>query len=99
MAAVLPAFSVIGASNTAGGSGDTQNARYATSVQYRTNLGAFQLAALYQFGGYSQSGNGSNGAIEAQLGGDFGGFSFDAVVSKVKDAVSLSNYAVINTGP
>ena len=48
---------------------------------------------MLQFGGYSQ-GNGSNGAMEAQVGGDFGGFSFDAVVSKVKDAVSLSNYAM-----
>lgn len=91
--AAAPAFSVIGASNTAGGSGDTEDARYATSVQYGNRIGAFRFAALYQFGGYSQ-GNGSNGAIEAQVGGDFGGFSFDAVVSKVKDAVSLSNYAV-----
>ena len=90
--ATAPAFSVIGASSTAGGSGDTEDARYATSVQYGTHIGAFRLAALYQFGGYSQ-GNGSNGAIEAQIGGDFGGFSFDAVASKVKDAVSLSNYA------
>lgn len=90
--AAAPAFSVIGASSTAGGSGDTEDARYATSIQYGNRIGAFRFAALYQFGGYSQ-GNGSNGAIEAQLGGDFGGFSFDAVVSKVKDAVSLSNYA------
>jgi predicted porin len=91
--AAAPAFSVIGASNTAGGSGDTEDARYATSIQYKTNLGAFRLAALYQFGGYDQ-GNGSNGAVEAQFGGDFGRFSFDAVVSKLKDAVSLSNYAM-----
>jgi predicted porin len=91
--AAAPAFSVIGASNTAGGSGDTENARYATSVEYTTHIGPLRLAALYQFGGYSQ-GNGSNGAVEAQLGGDFGGFSFDTVVSNVKDAVSLSNYAV-----
>jgi predicted porin len=88
-----PAFSVIGASSTAGGAGDTEDARFNTSVQYSKNIGAFRLAALYQFGGYSQ-GNGSNGAIEAQLGGDLGGFSFDAVASKVRDAVSLSNYAV-----
>jgi predicted porin len=90
--AAAPAFSVIGASNTAGGSGDTEDARYATSVQYGTHIGAFRMAALYQFGGYSQ-GNGSNGAVDVQVGGDFGGFSFDVVASKVKDAVSLSNYA------
>jgi predicted porin len=87
-----PAFSVIGASNTAGGSGDTEDARYATSVQYATHIGAFRMAALYQFGGYSQ-GNGSDGAIDVLVGGDFGGFSFDVVASKVRDAVSLSNYA------
>ena len=91
--AAAPAFSVIGASNTAGGSGDTEDARYATSVQYSTGISGFRLAALYQFGGYSQ-GNGSNGAVEGQFGGDFGGFSFDVVASKVRDAVSLSNYAV-----
>jgi len=89
--AAAPAFSVIGVSNTAAGAGDTEDARYETSVQYRGNIGAFRLAALYQFGGYDQ-GNGSNGAIDAQVGGDFGGFSFDAVGSKVKDAVSLSNF-------
>ncbi len=86
-----PAFSVIGTSNTAAGAGDTEDARYNTSVQYRVNIGAFRLAALYQFGGYDQ-GNGSNGAVDMQVGGDFGGFSFDAVGSKVKDAVSLSNF-------
>jgi predicted porin len=90
--ASAPAFSVIGASSTAGGAGDTEDARYNTSVQYTKSIGAFHLAALYQFGGYSQ-GNGSNGAIEAQFGGDFGGFSFDVVGSNVRDAVSLSNYA------
>ena len=89
--AAAPAFSVIGTSNTVAGAGDTEDARYNTSVQYRVNIGAFRLAALYQFGGYDQ-GNGSNGAIDAQVGGDFGGFSFDAVGSKVKDAVSLSNF-------
>ncbi len=89
--AAAPAFSVIGTSNTAAGGGDTEAARYETSVQYRVNVGAFRLAALYQFGGYDQ-GNGSNGAIDVQVGGDFGPFSFDAVGSKVKDAVSLSNF-------
>ena len=89
--AAAPAFSVIGTSNTVAGAGDTEDARYNTSVQYRVSIGAFRFGALYQFGGYDQ-GNGSNGAIDVQLGGDFGGFSFDAVGSKVKDAVSLSNF-------
>ncbi len=89
--AAAPAFSVIGASNTAGGAGDTEDARFATSVQYANHIGPFRFVVLYQFGGYSQ-GNGSNGALEGQIGGDFGGFSFDAIVNKVRDAVSLSNY-------
>ncbi len=89
--AAAPAFSVIGASSTAGGTGDTEDARFNSSVQYSNHVGPFRFAALYQFGGYSQ-GNGSDGAIEGQFGGEFGNFSFDAVASKVRDAVSLSNY-------
>jgi predicted porin len=86
-----PAFSVIGVSNTAAGAGDTEDARYNTSVQYKLRFGQFRAAAIYQFGGYDQ-GNGSNGAFGAQIGGDFGGFSFDLVGDKVKDAVALSNF-------
>jgi hypothetical protein len=86
-----PAFSVVGDSNTTAGAGDTEDSRYNTSVQYKLSVGQFRLAALYQFGGYEQ-GNGSNGAFDAQLGADFGPFSFDAVGSKVKDAVELSNF-------
>lgn len=41
-----------------------------------------------------QWGNGSNDALETLVGADIGGFSFDAIASEVKDAVSLSNYAV-----
>jgi predicted porin len=85
------AFSLVGVSNIVAGAGDTEDARYNTSVQYRVRVGPLRFAALYQFGGYDQ-GNGSNGAFDADVGGDFGGFSFDAVGSKVKDAVSLSNF-------
>jgi len=86
-----PAFSVVGDSSTVAGAGDTEDSRYNTSVQYKRGVGAFRLAAIYQFGGYNQ-GNGSDGAFDAQVGADFGPFSFDAVGSKVKDAVSLSNF-------
>ena len=89
--AAAPAFSLVGASNTVAGAGDTESARYNSSVQYRVGVGPIHLGALYQFGGYDQ-GNGSNGAFDADVGGDFGGFSFDAVGSKVRDAVSLSNF-------
>ena len=85
------AFSLVGVSNIVAGAGDTEDSRYNTSVQYRVRVGPLRFAALYQFGGYDQ-GNGSNGAFDAEVGGDFGGFSFEAVGSKVKDAVSLSNF-------
>lgn len=87
-----PAFSVIGASNTAGGVGDTEDARYATSLQYRVNVGNLRFATLYQVGGYGW-GNGTNGAVEALIGADFGNLSVEAIGNRVKDAVSLSNYA------
>lgn len=87
-----PNFSVIGFSNTAAGGGDTQDARYNTSVKYRVGAGPIRMAALYQFGGFDQ-GNGSNGAFSAGIAGDFGPFSFGAEGEKVKDAVALSNFA------
>lgn len=86
-----PAFSVIGVSNIAGGGGDTENARYNTSVKYDVGAGPLRFAALYQFGGFDQ-GNGSNGAFSTEVEGHFGPLTFDLVGQKVKDAVSLSNF-------
>ena len=86
-----PAFSVIGVSSTAGGGGDTENARYNTSVKYQVGAGPLRFSALYQFGGFDQ-GNGSNGAFSAEVEAHFGAFSFDAVGQKVKDGVALSNF-------
>jgi predicted porin len=91
-------FSVIGFSNTAAGGGDTESARYNTSAKYRLGVGPIHLAALYQFGGYDQ-GNGSNGAYSLGITGEFGGFTFGASGSKVKDAVALSNFATYPLPP
>ena len=86
-----PAFSVIGVSSTVSGGGDTENARYNTSVKYDVTVGPLRFASLYQFGGFDQ-GNGSNGAVSAEVEGHFGPLTFDLVGQKVKDAVSLSNF-------
>ena len=86
------AFSAFGASGKTVGVGNSEDARYNTAVKYMVNVGQFRAGGLYQFGGYSQ-GNGSNGAYEAQIGGDFGGLSVDAIYSYVKDAVSLGNWS------
>jgi len=87
------AFSPIGFSGTVAGGGDTENARYSTSLKYRVNIGDFRLAALWQFGGY-QLNNGSNGAVEGGVGGDAkfigpGILSLDAIAGWNKDAVNL----------
>jgi predicted porin len=87
-----PNFSVIGVSNTAGGGGDTQTARFNTSLLYRVGVGPFHFATLYQFGGFDQ-GNGSNGAFSLGMTGDFGAFSFGLEGQQTKDAVALSNFA------
>jgi predicted porin len=87
-----PNFSVIGVSNTAGGGGDTQTARFNTALKYRIGVGPFHFATLYQFGGFDQ-GNGSNGAFALGMTGDFGPFSFGMEGQKIKDAVALSNFA------
>jgi predicted porin len=86
-----PAFSVIGVSSTVAGGGDTENARYNTSAKYDVTVGPLRLSALYQFGGFDQ-GNGSNGAVSAEVEGHFGPLMLDLVGQKVKDAVSLSNF-------
>ncbi len=85
-------FSVLGVSNTAAGGGDTETARYNTSLKYRIGAGPFHFAGLYQFGGFDQ-GNGSNGAFSLGMTGDFGPLSFGVEGEKNKDAVSLSNFA------
>jgi predicted porin len=87
-----PNFSVIGVSNTAAGGGDTQTARFNTSLKYRIGVGPFHFATLYQFGGFDQ-GNGSNGAFSLGMTGDLGPISFGMEGQTVKDAVALSNFA------
>jgi predicted porin len=87
------AFSLIGNSATyVSGVGDTETTRYNTSVKYQVNVDQFRASAVWQFGGYGQ-GNGSNGAAQVGVGGDFGPLSVDAIFSAAQDAVSLSTYS------
>ena len=85
------AFSLIGSSGTpVGGLGDTELARYNTSVKYQVAYNVFRAGALWQFGNYSQ-GNGSNGAYQFDLGLDYAGFSVDGIYSHADDAVFLGS--------
>jgi predicted porin len=85
------AFSLIGNSSTwGGGTGETETARYNTSIKYQVTYNGFRAGVLAQVGGWQQ-GNGAKEAYQADVGGDFAGFSVDAVYSYAKDAVNLSS--------
>jgi predicted porin len=87
------AFSLIGNSATyVSGVGDTETTRYESAVKYFVAYNNFRAGALWQFGGYSL-GNGSDGAYQFDVGADYAGFSFDAIYSYARDAVSLSSYS------
>jgi predicted porin len=87
------AFSLIGNSSTyVSGVGDTEVARYNTSIKYQIAYNNFRAGALWQWGGYDQ-GNGAQGAYQFDVGADYAGFSVDAIYSYAKDVVSLSTYA------
>jgi predicted porin len=70
--------------------------RVNTGLQYRLEYGNFRVAGLAQIGNGYALGNGSMGQYEAQLGATFGGFSADAVIRYVKDAVSLQTFSGSN---
>jgi predicted porin len=88
------AFSLIGNSSTyVSGVGDTEVARYNTSLKYQVAYNNVRAGAIWQFGGYGQ-GNGSDAAWQLDAGFDYAGFSFDAIYAYARDAVSLSAYGV-----
>ena len=86
------AFSVIGYSGAAGGSGDTQDARLDNSVKYLNQIGMFRVGAQFQSG--TRTGSGGN-ATELDLGGDFvPGLSVDAAYVNKKDAILAAPLSV-----
>jgi predicted porin len=85
------AFSLIGYSGVTAGGGQTEDARYATSIKYRDSYGPVHFGVLYDFGGYS-AGNAAQSAWQLDGGFDYGKFSFDTAFSKVNGAVSASTW-------
>src|SRR5215469_2013785 len=79
------AFSLIGFSGTYAGGGDTEDRRLDQSVKYTAKYNWLHLGALYQFSGSSGS---TNTAVQAQIGGEFAGFSADAYYAKKYNAVA-----------
>ena len=84
------AFSLIGNSSTIGGGlGDTELARYSTSVKYLYSDHNIRVGGMTQIGSYSL-GNNAKYAYEFTAGFDAFGFSFDGVYEHATDAVALS---------
>jgi predicted porin len=87
------AFSVIGYSGAAAGSGDTQDARLDNSVKYFNQMGLFRVGAQFQSGAGTASGG---NATELDLGGDFlPGLSADAAYVNKKDAILAAPLGVV----
>ena len=82
------AFSVLGASGTTGGGGDTEDARFDNSLKYNYKYDWFHAAALWGFG---KTDSRPGEAWQGNVGGDFGPFSVDGVYTKTKDAVALAS--------
>ena len=82
------AFSVIGFQGLTGGGGATENRTFDNSFEYRVNVGPVRLAAETQLRNGGNSGTGN--AFQGSVGFDYMGFSFDALGSKINDAVSAA---------
>jgi predicted porin len=92
------AFSLIGTSGSVEqGTGETETARYNESFKYKIEYNGFRASAIAQVGGWQQ-GNGAKEAYQASIGGDFAGFSVDAIYAYDKDAVKLGTWGS-TTGP
>jgi predicted porin len=93
------AFSLIGTSGTVeAGTGETETARYNESFKYQVAYNGFRAGAIVQVGGWDQ-GNGAQEAYQVDLGGDWGGFSVDAVYAYDQDAVKLGAWGTKTVPP
>lgn len=81
-------FSVIGVSGTTAGAGDTQDRRFDNAVKYVANIaGMVHVQGMYK---PNQSYGGANKAYEVGVGGEYAGFSVDAIFAKVYDAIAAA---------
>ncbi len=93
------AFSLMGNSGTLwAGTGDTETARYSTSAKYTVAYNGFRAGGQVQFGGLA-NGNGAQSSWQAGVGGDFNGFSVDAVYTYAQDAVVLGAWGTSSAPP
>jgi predicted porin len=92
------AFSLIGTSGSVEqGTGMTETARENTAFKYLLSYNGLRASAMAQVGGWSD-GNGAQAAYQLGLGGDWNGFSVDAVYAYAKDAVKLGTWGTGSLG-
>jgi predicted porin len=82
------AFSLIGYSGNTSGGGDTEDSRLDRSIKYAVGYGPVHLGLMHQF---RDGGTIPGGADEANIGGQWGGFSMDAVFTQVHDAIAAAS--------
>ena len=75
----------------------TETSRENTSLKYLLAYNGFRASAIAQLGGWEQ-GNGAQAAYQAGVGGDWSGFSVDAIYAYAKDAVKLSTFNGATSG-
>src|SRR5579863_9874531 len=81
------AFGLLGASNTYSGGGSSETNRLDSTLKYSLSFNdQVHLAALYKFNG--SNGGGANTAVQADIGGEYAGFSVDAYYSKLNSAIT-----------
>jgi predicted porin len=83
------AFGLLGASNTYSGAGAQEDNRLDSTAKYQVNFSDLvHFAALYKFGGSNGS---ANTAVQADVGGKYGGASVDAYYSKENSAITATS--------
>ena len=85
------AFSQLGFSALYATFGASPTSRINTAFTYRLTYQGFRVAAQAQVGGYDQD-NAATEQYQAQIGTDFKGFSFDAIVGYAKNALTFQSF-------
>jgi predicted porin len=83
------AFSLVGFAGATGGAGDTEQRIWDDSIKYAVGVGPLRFAVEAQTRAGVYSG-GQGNSFEGEIGFDYAGFSFDAIGSRITDAVSGS---------
>jgi len=85
------AFSQIGFTALYSTFGASPTSRINTALTYRLTYQGLRVAAQAQVGGYDQD-NAATAQYQAQIGTDFGGFSFDAIAGYAMNALTFQTF-------